>query len=167
MNCRLCMAYQRERGYLIFDGAQVASTIRVPPFSGGSGGGSSSSEEIGYLLMSISFICVVPIFSRTNKLQNSIRWVYIIGFILTIISFILILIFYGINREYRFEVAVIMIDYLTLTISGILLSIMFKNTMRIAVWVTFNRKFITPPFRKRASARTFGHSLFIVWSYRT
>jgi len=84
-------------------------------------------EEIGYLMMSVAFLCIAPVFSGTNRLESAIRWIFIISFILTIISLIIISILYGINREYRFEVAVITIDWIVLIVSGILLSIVFRR----------------------------------------
>lgn len=84
-------------------------------------------EEVGYLMMSLSFFCVAPIFSSSSRLERAVRWTFVIGFLLTVISFVLISISYGIYREYRFEVAVITIDYLALIIAGILLSFVFKR----------------------------------------
>lgn len=86
-------------------------------------------EEIGYLMMSLAFLCIAPVFSRTNRLESSIFWLFILGFIITIISLIYISVSYGIHREYRFEVAVITIDWLVLIISGTLLSILFKRAL--------------------------------------
>lgn len=83
-------------------------------------------EELGYILMSISFLFMAPVFGGT-KLQNSVRWIFISNFILTFLAFILYSIYYGIFREYRFEVASISINWLTLIVSGILLSILYKK----------------------------------------
>jgi hypothetical protein len=87
-------------------------------------------EEIGYIMMSIAFISLVPVFSGSGKLNGAIRWVFIISFILIIISFILISLKYGIKREYRFEIAAITIDYMTLFVSGILMSRLFRRQRR-------------------------------------
>jgi len=89
-------------------------------------------EEIGYIMMSLSFICMAPVFSGINKLEKAIRWTFIISFVLTIISFIIISILYGITREYRFEVIVISIDWIALIVSGILLSVLFKRARKMS-----------------------------------
>jgi len=89
-------------------------------------------EEIGYLMMSVAFLCLAPVFSGTNRLESTIRWIFIISFILTITSLIILSIFYGINREYRFEVAVITINWMVLIVSGILLSVVFKRAIRMS-----------------------------------
>jgi hypothetical protein len=87
-------------------------------------------EEIGFLLMSISFICISPAFKGTKRPEKSIRLVLIVSFILASISFILISVIYGTHREYRFEVAVITINWTTLIIAGILLSILFRRKVK-------------------------------------
>ncbi|PPA79510.1 MAG: hypothetical protein C00003105_01806 [ANME-2 cluster archaeon HR1] len=88
-------------------------------------------EEIGYLMMSVSFFCVAPVFSGTNRLESAIRWIFVISFILIIISLIILSFFYGINREDRFEVVVITINWIVLIVSGILLSVVFKRAMKM------------------------------------
>jgi hypothetical protein len=90
-------------------------------------------EEIGYIFMSIVFISMVPVFSGTGKMNNAIRWVYLISFILMILSFILISLKYGIKREYRFEVAAITIDYMALFVSGLLMSRLFRRQWRDSI----------------------------------
>jgi hypothetical protein len=102
-------------------------------------------EEIGYIMMGISFICLVPVFSGSNVLERAIKWIYITGFILIIVSFILISLLFGIKREYRFEVAVITIDYAVLIISGVLLTILFMREIRNSLtvkWALQNRSSI-------------------------
>jgi hypothetical protein len=84
-------------------------------------------EEIGYMLMSISFLCTIPVFLKNNRLERAIRATYFIGFLLNVIAFITILALYGIDREYRFELAVITINWMVLIVSGILLTILFKR----------------------------------------
>ena len=87
-------------------------------------------EELGYLMMSLSFLFISLIFSKKNRLETAVRWVFLAGSILTIISLILIIIGYGIERSYRFEVAVITIDWSVLIINGILLSLLFRRRLK-------------------------------------
>lgn len=84
-------------------------------------------EEVGYVLMGLALFCTVPVFSKRNRLEKSIRLIHFTSFLLTVLAFSLISLVYGINREYRFEVAVITIDCITLSISGILLSRLFNQ----------------------------------------
>jgi hypothetical protein len=88
-------------------------------------------ENLGYLVMSISFLFMALIFDRRDRLRTAIWWVFIIGFILTIVSFVLITFIYGLEQKDRFEVAVISIDWLVLIVNGILLSMFFNKKIKI------------------------------------
>lgn len=83
-------------------------------------------EEIGYLLMSVSFIFAALTLSNKSKLEKIIRWVFTAGFILTITAFILIASSLGLHREYIFEVAAITITWFTLIINGALIAIFLR-----------------------------------------
>jgi hypothetical protein len=87
-------------------------------------------EELGYITMSIALFFLAPVFSSTNRLNKSIRWILFLPLILNIISFVLYSIKFGINRHYRFEVASISIDWLFLIVVSILISIYFKRQLR-------------------------------------
>jgi hypothetical protein len=89
-------------------------------------------EEIGFLLMSVSFLFMAPVFSEANRTEKAIRWLFITSFVVTILAFSYYALQYGIFREYRFEVAVITINWIVLSVAGILASIVFKRAMRIA-----------------------------------
>jgi len=86
-------------------------------------------EEIGFFMMSLSMLCMAPVFVGHTKVENAVRWLFISCFALTALAFTLYSIFYGIHREYRFEVATISINWLTLIASGILLSIVFRRRL--------------------------------------
>jgi hypothetical protein len=87
-------------------------------------------EELGYLLMSLSFLFMAPVFVNKNRLESAIRWVFFISFLLTVVALTLISITYGLDRQDRFEVAVISIDWLVLIINGVLLSLVFKRQLK-------------------------------------
>lgn len=87
-------------------------------------------EELGYIMMNISFIFIAPIFDKKDRLESSIKWIFIIAFILTVLSLITISIQYGTQRKDLFEILVISISWLVLIINGILLSIFFKNRLK-------------------------------------
>jgi hypothetical protein len=88
-------------------------------------------EELGYLLMSLSFLFLAPVFADQGRLASTIRWIFIAGFILTMIFLAVISISYGLGRMDRFEVAVISIDWLVLTINGVLLSLLFRRQLKV------------------------------------
>lgn len=85
-------------------------------------------EDLGYLLMSFSFLFMAFVFSG-SRLEKSIRMAFMSGFVLTILSLVLISFLYGIHREYRFEVFSISINWLVLIVSGILLCWLYKRKL--------------------------------------
>ena len=89
-------------------------------------------EDVGYLVMSVSFLCAAPVFSRSDRVERAIRWIFILSFLLALLALIVISVQYGIEREYRFEVAVISINWLVLIVTGVLLSMVFRRAMRTA-----------------------------------
>jgi hypothetical protein len=86
-------------------------------------------EEVGYLVMSLSFLFMAPVFAK-SRLESAVRWIFILAFILVIVSLVMISLNYGMAREDRFEVAALSIDWLVLIINGILLSIVFRKRMK-------------------------------------
>jgi hypothetical protein len=88
-------------------------------------------EELGYLLMSLSFLFLAPVFTDRGRLESAVRWVFIAGFILTMVFLTVVTINYGLDRMDRFEVAVIAIDWLVLIINGVLLSLVFRRQLKV------------------------------------
>lgn len=87
-------------------------------------------EELGYLLMSLSFLSIAPVFANRNRLESAIRWIFVIAFILSILSLAVFSIYYGLDRQDRFEVVVLSINWLVLVISGFLLSFLFRRKIK-------------------------------------
>lgn len=87
-------------------------------------------EELGYLLMSLSFLFLAPVFANKGRLASVVRWLFISGFVLTVVFLIVISINYGLDRMDRFEIAVISIDWLVLIINGVLLSVLFRRQLK-------------------------------------
>ncbi len=87
-------------------------------------------EELGYFMMSISFVFLAPVFSLKNRLEKSLRIIYLLQFAGTVLSFITYSIIYGLDRDYRFEVAVITIIFLVMIITGILMSLFYKQKIK-------------------------------------
>jgi len=87
-------------------------------------------EELGYLLMSLSFLFMAPAFSGRSRLESAVGWIFVIAFVLAIISLGVISIIYGLDRQDRFEVIVLSIDWLVLIINGVLLSIVFRRQLK-------------------------------------
>lgn len=84
-------------------------------------------EDIGYLLMGVSFLFLVPVFDQRGGLGRSIRLLLLICGLLAVGSFLLLALLYGYDLEYRYEVAAIVIDWVALIIGGTLLSLFFRR----------------------------------------
>jgi membrane protein CcdC involved in cytochrome C biogenesis len=87
-------------------------------------------EELGYLLMSLSFFFAAFVFDPKSRLEAAIRWIFIAGFVLTMLAFGIVNADLGLERRDRFEVIVISITWLVLIVNGILAGILFKKRMR-------------------------------------
>ena len=87
-------------------------------------------EELGYLVMSLSFLFMAPVFVNKSGLESAVRWIFVIAFILVIVALVVISINYGLDRQDRFEVVVLSIDWLVLIINGVLLSIVFRRQLK-------------------------------------
>lgn len=82
-------------------------------------------EEIGYILMSLSFLCLAGVFTRGLKGEGFMKWMFIASFILVMLSLLIISIIYGTERSYIFEIVVISVNWLVLIIGGFLLAGVF------------------------------------------
>jgi hypothetical protein len=87
-------------------------------------------EELGYLLMSLSFVFLAPLFAHQGHLASAVRWVFVAGFVLTTTFLVVISAYYGLERMDRFEIAAISIDWLVLVVNGILLSVLFRRRLK-------------------------------------
>jgi len=76
-------------------------------------------EELGYIMMAISFAFLIPIFR--GKYTNIIAVMYLLAVIIAIVSFVFISIQYGLDRLDRYEVIIISTTWLVLIINGILI----------------------------------------------
>ncbi len=87
-------------------------------------------EELGYLLMALSFLCVAPVFAHKGRLETAVQWVFIAAFALVTVSLASIAGTVGLDRQDRLEVAVLSIDWLALLVNGVLLSLVFHQQMK-------------------------------------
>jgi hypothetical protein len=88
-------------------------------------------EELGYISMSISFLFLAFIFPMNSRLAKTIRLILLMSLLLTVMSFVFYTVKYGIDRSYRFEVAAISVNWLATISAGILITILFKNKLRM------------------------------------
>jgi hypothetical protein len=86
-------------------------------------------EELGFIMMSIAFIFLSPIFSMKVRLEKAIRWILVTPFVVNVFAFVFYSISFGLDRDYRFEVAAITINWVVTILVGILIGIFFKREM--------------------------------------
>ncbi len=84
-------------------------------------------EELGYLLMGLSFAFLAPVFAGGGRLASAVRWVFMGGFVLIVVFLVAILAYYGLGRMDRFEIAAISIAWLVLLVNGVLLGFLFRR----------------------------------------
>ncbi|MEI3846954.1 MULTISPECIES: hypothetical protein [unclassified Microbacterium] len=89
-------------------------------------------EELGYIVMSLVFLCLAPVFAERTGLDRGIRWLFLGSFAATVISFVLVSVGMGMDRGDVFEIIVISIVWLTLVAAGPLLAIRFHRAQRLA-----------------------------------
>ncbi len=87
-------------------------------------------EELGYLLMSFSFLFLVPVFLGKDRLASVAGWIFLAGFVLGLVSLVAFSAFYGLDRQDRFEVVIISVDWLVLLINGGLLGAWFSRQLK-------------------------------------
>ncbi len=86
-------------------------------------------EELGYIVMSLSFLFMAPVFAGGTRLEAAVRWIFVAAFILTVVALAAFSAMYGIDRQDRFEVAALSLNWLALIVNGILLSIVFRRRL--------------------------------------
>jgi hypothetical protein len=86
-------------------------------------------EELGYIMMSLSFLFIAPAFTRENLLSTWIRGIFIGGFVIPAIAFVGIMLSYGVDRQDRFEVIALSVDWLVLIVNGGLLAMLFRRRL--------------------------------------
>lgn len=84
-------------------------------------------ENIGYLLMGVSFLFLVPVFDGGGGLGRAIRLLLLGCGLLALGAFLVLVLRYGYDLEYRYEVAAILIDWVALIGGGVLLSLFFRR----------------------------------------
>jgi hypothetical protein len=87
-------------------------------------------EEIGYLLMSLVFLCLTAVFVQGNRLERGLRWLFTLSFAATILALAVVAATRGIYRGDSFEIIVISIVWLTLIVVGPLLAAVFRRAGR-------------------------------------
>jgi hypothetical protein len=84
-------------------------------------------EELGYLLMSFVFLCLVPAFPGRTGLERALRRLLAVSFAASALALIAVSAARGIDRGDLFEIVVISIVWLTLIVAGPLIALVFRR----------------------------------------
>jgi len=88
-------------------------------------------EDLGYLMMSLSFFCIAWVFTKSDKFGKALRNLLTVSPLIAFAVYITLSLIYGKNIEYRFEVFIITLNWITSIVMSILLSIYFKRAARV------------------------------------
>jgi hypothetical protein len=86
-------------------------------------------EEVGYLVMSISFLLAVPLVAGSGLRSRVVRWLFASGFIVPMAAVAVFTIMHGLDRQDRLEVVLIAVDWIVLIVNGILLALIFRSRL--------------------------------------
>ena len=84
-------------------------------------------ESIGYVLMSISFLFIIPVLNKEIRLERWLQIVLIVNILLTFVSLVFIYGLFGLDVQNRFEIAIISINWISLIIFGVFFFKIFDN----------------------------------------
>ncbi len=84
-------------------------------------------EELGYLLMSIALACLAPVFTQRNRLERTIRWLFLLSLAAVVCALVGVSAARGIYRGDLFEIIVISIVWSTLIVAGPLVAIALRR----------------------------------------
>jgi len=84
-------------------------------------------EELGYLLMSLSLLFLVPCLSTKIRLERVVRGLFAGGAALMVAALAGFVFVYGHRREYLFEITAISVDWLVLIPASALMAVVFRR----------------------------------------
>jgi hypothetical protein len=88
-------------------------------------------EEMGYLLMSLSLVCMSAALTSGTRLERAVRWLFVGGFVVNVMGLFWYLTRYGHRRGYLFEILVISVDWLVLIVAAFMMAAVFRRDIRI------------------------------------
>lgn len=84
-------------------------------------------EELGYLLMSLTLLCLAPVFTKRTRTERSLRRLFVATFAGTVTALAIVSALRGIDRGDVFEIMAICIVWLSLIIGTPLLATVFRR----------------------------------------
>lgn len=84
-------------------------------------------EELGYMLMSVVFLCLAPVFAGRTGIERALRWLLRGSFAAAVLALVAVSAVKGSDRGDSFEIAVISIVWLTLIAASVLTALVFRR----------------------------------------
>jgi hypothetical protein len=84
-------------------------------------------EDLGYLLMSITFMFASAALSAHNPLERTVRWLFLCSGALSVLAFVVCAGVYRADLQDHYEVIGIVLNWLTLIVAGALLTLVFAR----------------------------------------
>jgi hypothetical protein len=84
-------------------------------------------EEMGYLLMSLSLVCMSGALTSATRLERVVRWLFVGGFVVNVLGLSWYLARHGHLRGYLFEILVISVDWIVLIGAAFMMAIVFRR----------------------------------------
>ena len=84
-------------------------------------------EELGFLLMSVTFLAIAPVFVGRTKIEGALRWILSGSFVVSLAALAVVSVAVGLDRQDTFEILVISIVWLTLVVGGPLMAVVFRR----------------------------------------
>lgn len=86
-------------------------------------------EELGFILMSLALAVLAPVFLQQNRVERTIRWIFVLSFAAVVGALMAVSVATGIDRGFLFEIIAISIVWLTLVVSGPLVAVVFRRAV--------------------------------------
>jgi hypothetical protein len=86
-------------------------------------------EELGYIVMAVSFVFVASAFNLGGRLAGGVRWVFAIASAVAVAALAAYWVAYGIDRKDRFEIVLLSACWLALIVNGLLLTVVFRRRL--------------------------------------
>jgi hypothetical protein len=84
-------------------------------------------EELGFLLMSVTFLAIAPVFVGRTRVERALRWILSGSFAASIAALAVVSVAVGLDRQDTFEIVVISIVWMTLVVGGPLMAVVFRR----------------------------------------
>ncbi|WP_194092439.1 hypothetical protein [Ornithinimicrobium flavum] len=88
-------------------------------------------EELGYLLLSLALLCLVPVLAGASRVERALRVLLLASTGAVVLALVAVSLRLGTDRGDTFEIAIISIVWVTLLVASPLLAVLFRRRARL------------------------------------